>query len=65
MTSDQYVVWFIAMAVGILLILGLGTMQMAGLLRRPQRPATTRAARGHEARHQHWYDRFHLHHHAA
>lgn len=52
MTSDQYVLWFVLMAVGIGLILGLGTLTMAGLLHRPH------WHRGGEGHH-HWYDRFH------
>jgi len=67
MTSDQYVLWFIGMAVGIALILGLGTLAMAGLLRRPaRRPETTAdvtlATTNDAEQHHHWYDRFHFHH---
>ena len=56
MTEDQYVLWFILMAVGIGLLLGLGTLRMAGVLKRPEH-AETPSAEIH-----HWYDRFHLHH---
>ena len=61
MSDNQYVLWFILMAVGIGLILGLGTAQMAGLFRRQ------RSDSGTEAEVHHWYDRFHIHrhHHAA
>ena len=62
MTANEYVLWFIGMAVAIVLILGLGTMRMAGLLQRRSRTAEVE----HEAQvieHHHWYDRFH--HHAA
>lgn len=53
MTGAEYVLWFILMAVGIALILGLGTLKMAGVLHR----------REHHGHH-HWYDRF-IHHHPA
>lgn len=59
MSDSQYVLWFILMAIGIGLLLGLGTLRMAGVLRRHERPA----ADVHVVHH--WYDRFHLHHHAA
>lgn len=64
MTSDQYVLWFIGMAVGIALVLALGTLAMAGLLHRPGHHAGTTAtpqATG-VVEHHHWYDRFHFHH---
>ena len=59
MSGDQYVVWFIAMAVLIALILGLGTLRMAGLIKRHEHREEPRAEIHH------WYDRFHIHHHAA
>lgn len=34
MSADQYVLWFIGMVVAILLVLVVGTLGMAGLLRR-------------------------------
>lgn len=61
MTNDQYVLWFVLMAVGIALILGLGTLVMAGVLHRPRREQPTEAKQRHlevVERH-HWYDRFH------
>ncbi|RHW26735.1 hypothetical protein D0Z08_13350 [Nocardioides immobilis] len=64
MSANEYVLWFIGMAVAIALILGLGTLRMAGLLRRRARAVEAE----HEAQvveHHHWYDRFHHHHHAA
>ncbi len=64
MTEVQYVLWFIGTTLGVLLILGLGTMKMAGLLGRHER-AESGVTHGHRADHHHWYDRFHLHHHAA
>ena len=62
MSDNQYVLWFILMAVGVLVILGLGTAQMAGLFRREQQSDNADEAEVH-----HWYDRLHLHrhHHAA
>lgn len=62
MTSDQYVLWFIATAIAIGLLLGLGTLKMAGVLRRPEH------AEAPSAEIHHWYERFHIHihhHHAA
>jgi hypothetical protein len=61
MTADQYVLWFILMAFAIALILGLGTLKMAGVLRRPQRDEASTVVRRHarEVEHHHWYDRFH------
>ncbi|WP_322937614.1 hypothetical protein [Nocardioides bizhenqiangii] len=62
MTDDQYVLGFILMAIAIALILGLGTLRMAGMLQRHQRTeADEQQRRGHKAEHHHWYDRFHLH----
>jgi hypothetical protein len=66
MTADQYVLWFIGMAVGIALILSLGTLTMAGLLRRPghhpEETADIAPPAPHDEEHHHWYDRFHFHH---
>jgi len=62
MTADQYVLWFILMAFAIGLILGLGTLKMAGVLRRPHRDEASTVVRHRHAReveHHHWYDRFH------
>lgn len=53
MTENQYVLGFILMAIAIALVLGLGTLMMAGMLHRHHRAA---------AEHHHWYDRFHFHH---
>lgn len=65
MSGTEYVLWFILMAIGIALILGLGTLKMAGLLHRPthREPAPEEAPRA-DAEIHHWYDRF-IHHHAA
>jgi hypothetical protein len=63
MTADQYVVWFIAMAVAIALILSLGTMQMAGILKRQHRDPDAEQQDAQVIEHHRWYDRFH--HHAA
>jgi hypothetical protein len=63
MTDTQYVLWFILMAVGIVLILGLGTLTMAGVLHRPHRHHEAEAdvvrSDEREPEHHHWYDRFH------
>ena len=61
MSEGQYVLWFVLMAVGIALILGLGTLIMAGVLRRPRREEAPEAQRPHleVAERHHWYDRFH------
>jgi hypothetical protein len=47
------------MAVLIALILGLGTLRMAGVLKRHEHTEAP------SAEIHHWYDRFHIHHHAA
>lgn len=60
MTADQYVLWFIGMAVAIALILGLGTLWMSGSLRRHERTPGVEQ-QGTVIEHHHWYDRF-LHH---
>ena len=61
MTDDQYVLGFILMAIAITLILGLGTLTMAGQFQRHQKPdADVQHGREDDAHH-HWYDRFHLH----
>lgn len=65
MTADQYVAGFIGMAVGIALVLALGTLAMAGILHRPGHHAKTTVAPPSTtgvAEHHHWYDRFHFHH---
>ncbi len=63
MTADQYVLAFIGMAVVIALILGLGTLTMAGVLRRHDQTADAAQQDAQVIEHHHWYDRFH--HHAA
>ena len=47
MTADQYVLWFIGMVIGILSILVVGTLGMAGLLRRTEtrEPSVVRRSR--------------------
>lgn len=64
MSADEYVLWFIGMAVLIALILGLGTLGMAGLLRR-RAPDAGSQQEAQVVEHHHWYDRFVHHHHAA
>ncbi|WP_183095893.1 hypothetical protein [Nocardioides stalactiti] len=65
MSADQYVLWFITMAVLILLILGTGTLVMAGIIRRPHlrreesEVPVSRHLKAHDGGHHHWYDRFH------
>lgn len=64
MSADQYVLWFVLMAVGIALVLGLGTLKMAGLLGRPGHHAHAEAADRQQAEPEadhphHWYDLFH------
>ncbi len=68
MTADQYVAWFVGMAVLVTAILALGILEAAGLLPHPwRRDNANRAAQERPdadvIEHHHWYDRFH--HHAA
>ena len=69
MNADQYVLWFIVMAVLIATILAVGTLGAAGLIHRPVRPERVPGEVRSQGRHadvHHWYDRFtHHHHHAA
>lgn len=63
MTDQQYVLGFILMAVVIAVVLGIGTLVMAGVLHRPHREGATaekQRSRPHVGEHRHhWYDRFH------
>ncbi|MEZ0577715.1 hypothetical protein [Nocardioides sp. MH1] len=64
MSDNQYIVWFIGMAFLIAMILGLGTLTMAGVLRRHPAKGAEAEVEAHprharEEEHHHWYDRFH------
>lgn len=65
MNDTQYVLWFIGMAFAIALILGLGTLTMAGVLKKQPHHSASEAEVHTHPRHakdserHHWYDRFH------
>ena len=64
MSETGYIVWFIGMAFLIAMILGLGTLRMAGVLRRHPGQGDDAEVHAHprhakDEEHHHWYDRFH------